>query len=76
MAVAEDIPPLLTVTFESNPLDKIADSKVGLQFESLLVTLHLPVLLRLGTFFGSKTSGKDMHAFEAAAYKQLANVKK
>eukprot|EP01084_Bolivina_argentea_P061661 112716_1 len=62
--------PLLSIEFELNPLNKIADSRIKLRAEPITVDLHIPVFLRLGPFFVQERQ-VDMHAFERAALLQL-----
>ena len=67
--------PLMSMTFEMNPLDKIADTKVVLSTLPITADLHIPVFLRLGTFFAQESQA-DLHAFERAALLQLEAMKK
>ncbi|ETO13945.1 hypothetical protein RFI_23423 [Reticulomyxa filosa] len=67
--------PLMEIVFETNPLDKVADSKLQVSIQDYIVDLHIPLFLRLGEFFGQEKQ-VDLHAFERAAMLQLEAMKK
>ena len=71
----KELSPLIDVSFELNPLDKIADFKLLVVTRPMIVDLHIPVFMRLVTFFLQEGQA-DLQVFERAALRQLEAMKK
>ena len=68
--ILKTLPPLLKLTFELNPLNNIADTSIVMSTQEITADLHIPIFLRLSTFFVQERQ-VDMHAFERAALLQF-----
>jgi hypothetical protein len=67
---------LLTVVFETNPLDdpEKSDSKVAVKLESLDLVLNMRMISAVGAFFAPPQS-VDLTAMKAQANEQIAKAR-